>query len=128
MSSDIGIRCELLAMKYLLESGYNVATPFGNHLPYDLIAEQGGVCWKIQVKGSSTCARRNVTKLHYSKKQVYTADAVDYFMVVHTEHIGVWYCIPAPCKPSLRLSFVNKGPYKVYLNALPQTRRQDELL
>jgi len=128
LSADIGVRCELLAMRYLLDNGYSVATPFGNHLPYDLIAEKDGVCWKVQVKGSSSLDERERTFRFYTRHKRYTRKEVDCFVVVHTELVGVWYCFPNPYMLSFRLPFKPKGSHKRYLYGLPHTCGQDELL
>ena len=48
--SQIGDITELKCQVFLIEHGWNVLTPVGNHQKYDLVIEKNGKFYKIQVK------------------------------------------------------------------------------
>ena len=101
--SIIGQVTELKCQLYLVEQGYNVLLPMGNHQKYDLVIEHNGKFTKIQVKhsseqdnGSSFLVRtrydvRDVSKNQRIKKEFYTSEDCDYFM---TEFNGNFYIFP----------------------------------
>ena len=48
--SIIGLATELKCQLYLIEQGFNVLIPMGNHQKYDIVVEKNGKFTRIQVK------------------------------------------------------------------------------
>ena len=48
--SQIGDITELKCQAYLIEQGWNVLVPIGNHQKYDLVIEKNNKFYRIQVK------------------------------------------------------------------------------
>jgi len=88
-----GYIAELAVAKYLTEFGFSVLLPYGENQRYDLVAEQSGRFWRIQVKYSTpkdgalrvNCASSN----NWSVKK-YTADEID-LMAVYDAFTGEIY-------------------------------------
>lgn len=38
------------AISYFMTNGYEVCLPIGDKRPYDLVVEQGGAVWRVQIK------------------------------------------------------------------------------
>ena len=97
--SQIGDITELKCQVYLIEHGWNVLTPVGNHQKYDLVTEKNGKFYKIQVKhampveetGFLVRTKYEVRENGKTKKLTYSAEDVDYFM---TEFNGKFYMFP----------------------------------
>lgn len=94
--SQIGDITELKCQTYLIEQGWNVLVPIGNHQKYDLVIEKNGKFYKIQVKHAKSVGETGfVVRTKYDvrdngrmKKMTYSAEDVDYFM---TEFNGKFY-------------------------------------
>jgi hypothetical protein len=86
--SQIGDITELKCQVYLIEQGWNVLTPIGNHQKYDLVIEKNGKFYKIQVKharpveetGFLVRTKYEIRENGKVKKTTYSAEDVDYFM------------------------------------------------
>lgn len=101
--SQIGLITEMQCQLFLVENGYNVLIPIGNHQKYDLVIEKEGKFTKIQVKhaskqdeGRSFLVKtrydvRDVSKNQRVKHEKYTENDCDYFM---TEYNGEFYIFP----------------------------------
>lgn len=97
--SQIGDITELKCQVYLIEQGWNVLTPIGNHQKYDLVIEKNGKFYRIQVKhampveetGFLVRTKYEVRDNGKVKKMTYSAEDVDYFM---TEFNGNFYMFP----------------------------------
>lgn len=97
--SQIGDITELKCQVYLIEQGWNVLVPIGNHQKYDLVIERNGKFYKIQVKhampveetGFLVRTKYEVRDNGKVKKEVYSAVDVDYFM---TEFNNKFYMFP----------------------------------
>lgn len=96
--SQIGDITELKCQAYLIENGWNVLVPIGNHQKYDLVIEKNGKFYKIQVKhampeetGFMVRTKYEVRNSGKIKKVTYSANDVDYFM---TECYGKFYLFP----------------------------------
>ena len=48
--SIIGLATEIKCQLYLIEQGFNVLIPMGNHQKYDIVVEKNGKFTRIQVK------------------------------------------------------------------------------
>ena len=97
--SQIGDITELKCQAYLIEQGWNVLVPIGNHQKYDLVIEKKGKFYKIQVKhampvdevGFLVRTKYEVRDNGKVKKTTYSAEDVDYFM---TEFKNKFYMFP----------------------------------
>lgn len=101
--SQIGLITEMQCQLFLVEHGYNVLIPIGNHQKYDLVIEKNGKFIKIQVKHanlqqdnlsfivSTKYDIRDTSKTQRVKHQKYTLEDCDYFM---TECQGKFYIFP----------------------------------
>lgn len=101
--SIIGLTTELKCQLYLIEQGFNVLTPMGNHQKYDIVVEKNGKFTRIQVKhatekdeGKSFIVKtrydvRDTSKTQRVRHEVYTKEDCDYFM---TEFRGTFYIFP----------------------------------
>lgn len=101
--SIIGQITELKSQLFLIEQGFNVLIPMGNHQKYDLVIEKNGQFTRIQVKHSSVQDEgksflvkthydvRDITKSQRVRHEVYTKENCDYIM---TEFNGVFYLFP----------------------------------
>lgn len=104
-----GAEVEAIVMARILAASGNVAVPFGNHQPYDLISEFDGVLKRIQIrrayeqtgrstrKGEGDCSVRFECDLRrtvgFGMHQIREADAYDFLVVVAASHC---YVIPEP--------------------------------
>lgn len=97
--SQIGDITELKCQAYLIENGWNVLVPIGNHQKYDLVIEKNGKFYKIQVKhampveetGFLVRTKYEIRENGRTKKITYSAEDVDYFM---TEFNNKFYMFP----------------------------------
>ena len=101
--SIIGLTTELKCQLYLIEQGFNVLIPMGNHQKYDIVVEKNGKFTRIQVKhatekdeGKSFIVKtrydvRDTSKTQRVRHEVYTKEDCDYFM---TEFRGIFYIFP----------------------------------
>ena len=97
--SQIGDITELKCQVYLIEQGWNVLVPIGNHQKYDLVIEKNSKFYRIQVKhampvdetGFLVRTKYEVRDNGKTKKMTYSAEDVDYFM---TEFNGKFYMFP----------------------------------
>mgnify|MGYP005605508491 FL=1 len=97
--SQIGDITELKCQAFLIEQGWNVLIPIGNHQKYDLVIEKNGKFYKIQVKhampveetGFLVRTKYEVRDKGKTKKTTYSVEDVDYFM---TEFKNKFYIFP----------------------------------
>lgn len=101
--SIIGLATELKCQLYLIEQGFNILIPMGNHQKYDIVVEKNGKFTRIQVKhatekddGRSFVVKtrydvRDISKSQRVRKESYTKEDCDYFM---TEFNNVFYIFP----------------------------------
>lgn len=96
--SQIGDITELKCQVFLIEHGWNVLIPIGNHQKYDLVIEKNGKFYKIQVKHAMPEEIGFLVRTRYEvriegkiKKQTYSVEDVDYFM---TECYNKFYMFP----------------------------------
>lgn len=96
--SQIGDITELKCQVFLIEHGWNVLIPVGNHQKYDLVIEKNGKFYKIQVKHAMPEETGFLVRTKYEiriegkvKKQTYSVKDVDYFM---TECHNKFYMFP----------------------------------
>ena len=96
--SQIGDITELKCQIFLIEHGWNVLIPVGNHQKYDLVIEKNGKFYKIQVKHAMPEETGFLVRTKYEvrvegkvKKQTYSVEDVDYFM---TECHNKFYMFP----------------------------------
>ena len=101
--SIIGQITEMKCQLFLIEQGFNVLVPMGNHQKYDLVIENEGRFTKIQVKhatkkdnGNSFLVLtkyevRDVSKNQRVRKEKYSDEDCDYFM---TEYNNKFYIFP----------------------------------
>lgn len=90
--SQIGLLTEMQCQIFLIENGYNVLIPVGNHQKYDLVIEKDGKFTKIQVKhaneqdeGKSFSVKtrydvRDTSKVQRVRHERYSTEDCDYFM------------------------------------------------
>ena len=101
--SIIGQITELKCQLFLVEQGFNVLIPMGNHQKYDLVIEHNGKFTRIQVKhaseqdeGKSFLVKtrydvRDVSKNQRVRHESYTLGDCDYIM---TEFRNQFYIFP----------------------------------
>lgn len=101
--SIIGLTTELKCQLYLVEQGFNVLIPMGNHQKYDIVVEKNGKFTRIQVKhatekdeGRSFLVKtrydvRDISKNQRVRQESYTKEDCDYFM---TEFDNIFYIFP----------------------------------
>lgn len=97
--SQVGDITELKCQAYLIEQGWNVLVPIGNHQKYDLVIEKNGQFYKIQVKHAKAIEETGfIVRTKYEvrdngkiKKMTYSAGDIDYFM---TEFNNKFYMFP----------------------------------
>lgn len=96
--SQIGDITELKCQLFLIERGWNVLLPIGNHQKYDLVIEKNGKFYRIQCKHAMEQETGFIVRTKYeirnngkTKKQIYTFEDCDYFM---TEYKGKCYIFP----------------------------------
>lgn len=113
-ASQKGEIVELKCKTFLMERGWNVCTPCGNFLKYDLVIEKNGKFHSIQCKKSHPIDGGFFVKTVHDQrvgnktvKVSYDKNDFDYFM---TEADGKFYMFPV-CdakKVTFRTSSVNK--------------------
>lgn len=101
--SQIGLITEMKCQLFLVELGYNVLIPKGNHQKYDLVIENNGKFTRIQVKHASSQNEgrsflvktrydvRDISKSQRVRHEKYSENDCDYFM---TEYNGIFYMFP----------------------------------
>lgn len=97
--SQIGDITELKCQTFLIEKGWNVLIPIGNHQKYDLVIEKNNKFYRIQVKHAMPIENTSfIVRTKYevrdngrTKKMTYSANDVDYFM---TEFENNFYMFP----------------------------------
>lgn len=97
--SQIGDITELKCQAFLIEKGWNVLIPIGNHQKYDLVIEKNNKFYRIQVKHAMPIENTSfIVRTKYevrdngrTKKMTYSTDDVDYFM---TEFENNFYMFP----------------------------------
>lgn len=101
--SIIGLTTEIKCQLYLIEQGFNVLIPMGNHQKYDIVVEKDGKFTRIQVKhaaekdeGKSFIVTtrydvRDTTKTQRVRHEKYTSNDCDFFM---TEFHNKFYMFP----------------------------------
>lgn len=101
--SIIGQITELKCQLFLVEQGFNVLIPMGNHQKYDLVIERNGKFTRIQIKHASVQDEgksfliktqydvRDITKSQRIRHEFYTSDDCDYIM---TEFNNQFYIFP----------------------------------
>ena len=96
--SQIGDIVELKCQLYLIENGWNVLVPIGNHQKYDLVIEKDNSFYRIQCKHSSKTDRGFLVRTKYEIRdsgkliqKTYTNKDCDYFM---TEFENKFYIFP----------------------------------
>jgi hypothetical protein len=95
-----GDHAELRVMAAIRQCGWNVLDPFGDNLPYDLVAEWDDNFVKIQVKASQfdgssivfRCYNSNTSRSG-SNRTSYTSDDVD-GVAVYSDETETCYWIP----------------------------------
>ena len=113
-SSQKGEVTELKCKTFLIEQGWNVSTPCGNYLKYDLVIEKNGKFHTIQCKKSHPIEGGFFVRTVHDQrvgtstiKVPYTKADCDYFM---TECDGKFYMFPVDemKKITFRTSSVTK--------------------
>lgn len=96
--SQIGLITEYKCQLYLLEHGFNILLPIGNHQKYDLVIEKNNKFYKIQIKHSTEKEDSFLVRTKYDirdngkvRQQTYNKEDIDYFM---TEFQGIFYMFP----------------------------------
>lgn len=91
--------CEIgmsMAVERLLRSGFQVARPVIDD-GYDLLACDGRVCWRLQVKATARSAGKNRSRVRIrrggGKRLRYTSSQVDAFVVANIS-TGALLCVP----------------------------------
>jgi hypothetical protein len=105
-SKSVGEYNELVIAERLLKAGYNVLTPYGDSLRYDLVIEDAdGKFWRVQCKTgwldeNGSVIRFNTSSNHYHYKGGRTTNArrsyrgqVEYF-AVYSPDLDKVYLIP----------------------------------
>lgn len=97
-ASQKGEIVELKCMAFLMEKGWNVSTPCGNFLKYDVVAEKNNRFYTIQCKKSHPIDGgfyvKTVRDLRVDGKKIkasYNKEDFNYFM---TEYEGNFYMFP----------------------------------
>ena len=95
-----------MAFIYKAESlGLDVAKPYGNSNPYDLVVRSGQRFSKVQVKacGFMACGhyRVNAERSQRGRSIAYTADEID-FLAVYIIAEDTWFIIPVRAFTPLR--------------------------
>lgn len=118
-ASQKGEIIELKCKAFLMERGWNVSTPCGNFLKYDLVIEKNGRFYTIQCKKSHPIDGGFYVKTVHDQrvgssaiKVPYTKDECNYFM---TEYNGEFYMFPVDNmkKITFRTSSVTKKTQKL---------------
>lgn len=96
--SQIGDITELKCQVFLIEHGWNVLLPIGNHQKYDLVIEKNNKFYRIQCKhampqetGFLVRTKYEVRENGKTKKKVYSKEDCDFFM---TECYNKFYIFP----------------------------------
>jgi hypothetical protein len=94
--SQIGLITELKCQTFLIEKGWNVLIPTGNHQKYDLVIEKDNKFYRIQCKHATELDTGFSVSTKYrirssTTNQRYTSEHCDYFM---TEFKGKFYIFP----------------------------------
>lgn len=97
--SQIGDITELKCQAFLIEQGWNVLIPVGNHQKYDLVIEKDRKFYKIQVKhamavdeiGFLVRTKYEIRENGRTRKVAYSPEDIDYFM---TEFNDKFYMFP----------------------------------
>ncbi len=96
---DIG---EQAAILHALKNGYNVLSPIGDRLPYDLVFERDGIFLRIQVKTAwfdrkkenfVVDVRRTKTNRRFMKRDSYCEEDFDFALVYLIEK-DIFYVFP----------------------------------
>ena len=106
-----GMLGEVKVMAKLIELGYNVAVPYGDNAPYDLILDYNGTLLRLQVKTSSGTSdgktsfeigrRRRNSK--GQRRVQYSKDEIDYFALYSVVRDKI-YLVSADDAPSEEIS------------------------
>lgn len=100
--SQIGLITEMQCQLFLVENGFNVLIPIGNHQKYDLVIEKNGKFTKIQVKhaslqdeGKSFLVKtrydvRDTSKSQRVRHEKYSLEDCDYFMTTYNNEYYIF--------------------------------------
>jgi len=102
----LGLSAELQVYQDLVNAGFNVHKS-DSSLPYDLLAEKGGKCLRLQVKHTSglKTGRSHAFKTSRSGGKSYTKNDADIFALVVTGCSSVYYCpVEEANKPNLYIN------------------------
>lgn len=100
--SIVGQITELKCQLFLVEQGFNVLIPMGNHQKYDLVIEHNGKFTRIQVKhasshddGKSFIVKtrydvRDISKSQRVRHESYTSADCDYIMTEFENHFYIF--------------------------------------
>lgn len=97
---DKGNISESIVLSAYLRAGFNVSVPFGTGAPYDLVVDNCGTFFRVQVKTAwykNGCilykGRRRVRDASHNAMRSYTREEVDYFAIYYPKN-GQIYVVP----------------------------------
>jgi hypothetical protein len=93
-----GLMAELIFVVKAASMGFAVSKPYGDSEPYDLVVEQNGLLFRIQVKSVFTTSRWgysiSVARNRQHKPVVpYSAQEIDFIAAYVVAH-DAWYIVP----------------------------------
>lgn len=104
---DIGAVAEHLCAAELMSRGFMTNWPSSQQHPYDLIADNGTECHRIQVKGTKKRGDhidfQFMRHAGHRQKKRYGSEDAD-FVILHLFEYDAWYVFPIEmCKTGVRI-------------------------
>jgi hypothetical protein len=128
-AKERGEWAEVRFLSRAMEQRFRVAKLWGESAPYDLMVEQDGIAYRVQVKSTMRSPKGGAYPCHMpaGKRLVHVLEEID-FVAAYIIPLDLWYIIPAGVvamrKGSIWLAPWNrKGKYERYLEAWHLLRR-----
>ena len=128
-AKERGEWAEVRFLSRAMEQRFRVAKLWGDSAPYDLMVEQDGIAYRVQVKSTMRRPKAGAYPCHVpaGKGRLHILEEID-FVAAYIIPLDFWYIIPAGVvamrKGSIWLAPWNrKGKYERYLEAWHLLRR-----
>jgi hypothetical protein len=95
-AKERGEWAEVRFLSRAMEQRFRVAKLWGESAPYDLMVEQGGLAYRVQVKSTMRNPKGGAYPCHVpaGKRRVHILEEID-FVAAYIIQLDLWYIIPA---------------------------------
>src|SRR5580704_19786912 len=128
-AKERGEWAEVRFLSRAMEQRFRVAKLWGESAPYDLMVEQDGIAYRVQVKSTMRSPKGGAYPCHMpaGKRLVHVLEEID-FVAAYIIPLDLWYIIPAGVVATLKGSiwlapWNRQGKYERYLEAWHLLRR-----